>query len=230
MRAVPAVGSAARERKRDDGPDAFGEAVPEHGRGVQQEEVHLAPGGNGVEDVEVAGGEPGEPEEGETWGQVEQGRVVPQAPARLDQALGRARLADAVAQQEPELDLPGRLVRTTGPGDPALEHVGSVHGVAIEEVGDVADAREALRLLDRLRIADVLRQRREPGIVEVFRHHFHQRPDGALGLPRVLGGLHPRCERQRARDQGSGERERGRWHTRRRGRRAACRGAPTAVA
>ena len=90
-------------------------------------------------------------------------------------------------------------------GGPALQHVGTVHGVAVEEVGDVPDAREALRALHRRRVPHVLRQGCEPGFVEVLLHHLDQRPDRSLGEPGVARGIGTRRQRQRPADERAGE-------------------------
>ena len=176
------------------------QSVPQHGRRVQQEEVHVASGPECLEHVEVAGRQPGEPEQREAVGKVHQAPVLAQLLARLAQSLGGAGRSDPVAQAQPEIDLPrrlGPLAELRRPVGPALQHVGPVHGVAVEEVRHMADARKALRLLHRPRLADVLGQRGEPLLVEVPLHQLHQRPHGAVGRPgvgvRVGVGGHGQC-------------------------------------
>ena len=123
-----------------------------------------------------------------------------------------------------------RLVELGRPGRPALQHVGPVDGVAVEEVGDVADAREApasLPTVAELRMC--CGQGREPRFVEVLLDHLHQRPHGALGHPGVRFRIGAGRQRQRSADQRPRETGRRCWRTRR----PACprgrRGAPTAA-
>ena len=59
---------------------------------------------------------------------------------------------DALPEEAPQLELPLRLVELGRPGRPALEHVGTVDGVAVEEVCDVPDAREAPRAFHGCRV------------------------------------------------------------------------------
>ncbi len=79
------------------------------GRGVQEEEMHLASLGDRVEDVEVTGREAREPEQRQPRRQVEELGLLAQQLARVDQALGRPRLADPLPQEPPQIDLPRRL-------------------------------------------------------------------------------------------------------------------------
>ena len=124
---------------------------------------------------------------------------TPRAGARPDSA------PDPVSQTQPELDLPRGLAELRSPLGPPLQHVRAVDGVPVEEVGHVPDAREALRPLNGPRLADVLRQRRQPPLVEVRLHHFHQRPHGALGRPGVGVGVDVRGRGQRAVHQRAGK-------------------------
>ena len=87
-----------------------------------------------------AGGQPREAEQREPRREVGEARVGAQRPARR---AARARRGSGtgsrVAQPPPQLGLPaGALARR-----PPLEHLGPVERVAVEQPGDVADAREA---------------------------------------------------------------------------------------
>ena len=99
---------------------------------------------------------------------------------------------------------------------PALHHVGTVHGVAIEEVRDVPHDGEAFERLGRSRrglvpggscVTDVDGQRCQPGLVEVPFDDFHERPDGAFGHPRVRLRVVARGPGERAGDQRPGKGE-----------------------
>ncbi len=165
---------------------------------MQEEEVHVACRAHGLEHVEVARREPGQPEQGEPmWIRQELG-LVAEPPAGVDQALRRARLTDPGPQQAPQLHLPLSLVRTLCPLRPAPHHFGPVHRVAVEKVGHVPDAREAPRLRNGLGVADVLGQRRQPGLVEVRLDDLEQGPDRPLGQPGVRIRVSPRRQGQGA--------------------------------
>ena len=99
------------------------------------------------------------------------------------------------------------LVELGRPGRPALEHVGTVDGVAVEEVRDVPDAREAPGALDRRRVPDVLRQWCEPRFVEVLLDHLDERPYRTLGNPGVVLRVGTCRARQRSAHQRPRERE-----------------------
>lgn len=95
---APVVDPAQTPRR-----SVWGQLLPEGGRGVEQEEVHVAPGRQRAQHIEVAGGQPGETEHGEALGEIGQGGVLPQPPAGLAQALGGARGPDPVVQPAPDV-------------------------------------------------------------------------------------------------------------------------------
>ena len=175
-----------------------------------------------LEHVEVARRQPGQAEQRQPR---RAGRAAPARPA----AVGRRRRRrsaglgspDPLPQQPPQLDLPdavvGRLVRAAAATRAAqpLQHVRAVDGVAVEEVGDVADAGEALRPLHRLRVPDVLGQRRQPGLVEVLLDHLDAAATRLARAPR--GRPRGRCPRPRPARRRPAPRETGsrRWRTRR---------------
>ena len=74
---------------------ALADLVPQRGRGVEEEDVDLAPGGERAQDVEVAGGQPGQPEEREALGQAGERGVGSQPLACGLEPLGGARLRRA---------------------------------------------------------------------------------------------------------------------------------------
>ena len=83
-----------------------GELVPQRRRRVQEEQVHVAMRGERREDVAVRGRQPGEAEQREALGQVDDLGLGPQPGARRLEALGGPRRADPLAQAPPELRLP----------------------------------------------------------------------------------------------------------------------------
>ena len=204
---APAVGSSTRRRWRDVGPDHGLEPFPQRGRGVEQEQVDVPALTHRFEHVEIAGRQAGQPEQGDAGREVEKVGRFPQAQAGADQALGRARLADPGPQQSPQLHLPEGLVVAGRAVGPTLQHFGPVHGIAVEEIGHVPDGREPLRALHRLGFADVLRQRRQPRLVEVPLDHLEQRPHRPLGQPRVRVRVGTRGHGEGAVHHGSWERE-----------------------
>ena len=211
------VGAEPRPRALREGADA----LPQRGRGVEQEEVDLAVVGDGPEHVEVARRKARQAEERDALGELEDAGLLTQPPARVGQALRRARGAHPRAQPPPELGLPARAVRKgrivavgVVAGGPGAEHARPVDAVAVEQVGDVAHAREAppgaLGLLGGGAgppPVQVGRQAREPRIAEVGVHHVEQRPHQALDQPRVTLAPDPGGGRQGVAHQPPGERE-----------------------
>ena len=169
--------------------------------------MHVAFRAHRLQHVEVARRKPGQPEQGEAGRKLQDLGFVAEPLAGVDQALRRARPPDPGPQQAPQLHLPVSLALTLCPLGPAPHHFGPVHRVAVEEVGHVADAREPLRLRDGLRVADVLGQRRQPGLVEVRLDDFEQRPDRPLRQPGVRIRLNARRQRQGAVHHRAGKRE-----------------------
>ena len=150
--------------------------------------------------------------------------------AGLDQALRRARQPDPLAQQPPQLDLPVRLVLLRRPCGPALEHVGAVHGVAVEEVRHVPDAREALRALARSRscgcagpAAPATARRSAPRPPRCSGHTARSGNHGSASGS-------SRCQRQRAGDQRPGKGKSMLAHTPSCAAGRLLRGAPTGAA
>ena len=231
LRAAPAVGSSARASEPRRRADRGRETVPQRRRRVEQEEVHVAPGGHRLEDVEVAGRQAGSGRRARgAGGRSSSVGLVPQTLRRLRPAArpgSAARCARAAGARARTCQAASSV--GDRPGGPALQHVGPVHGVAVEEVGHVADAREALRASHRLRVADVLGQRRQPRLVEVLVHHLHATARPHARATRVGVGVGTRGQRQRAGDQACRGRGSRCWRTPRRARPGAHRGAPTAA-
>ena len=148
---------------------------------------------DGVEHVEVAGGQAGQPEERESRRERPRARAPPGTARRRSRSRS-AGLGSPMRSRSRRhsSNLPGRLVDCRRAVGPPLQHVGTVHRVAVEEVRHVTDAREALRTVLRrartgpryTRIAHVLGQGRQPRILEVLLDHLHKGPHGAFGQPR----------------------------------------------
>ena len=219
-RVVPPRGEQAVARQRggrvvharEDGRrpvDLSGHGVPQRRRRVQQEEVHVAPRGERREHVAVAGGQSRQAEDRQALRQVDDRGLGAQARARLIEPLGRPRPTDALAQPQPQLRLPVLLVgRRRGP---SADLVGPVQRVAVEQVGEVTDGGEAPRAPQRVggrRVAaEVLAQHGQPRLPESGIDDVEQRPDHALGPPRVGLRVDPRRGRHRVGDEAVRERE-----------------------
>ena len=102
--AVAAVAPAA-------GLDVLGDALPQHGRRVEQEQVDVARRAEGVEHLDVAGGEAGQPEQRQAGRQVDDVGLVAQPRRTPRQSLGRAGRADALTEEAPQRRLPGDVRR-----------------------------------------------------------------------------------------------------------------------
>ena len=171
--------------------------------------MDLAPRTDRLEHIEVARRKAGQPEQGQSGRKRQQPGLVVQPLAGVDQAFRRAGLPDPGPQAAPQRDLPEslRLVLLIGLLCPAPHHFGSVHRVAVEQVGHVPDAREPLRVPHGLGVTDVLGQRRQPGLVEVHLDDFEQGPDRALGQPGVRVGISARRQGEGAVDHRARKRE-----------------------
>ena len=128
--------------------------------------------------------EPGQPEQAEARRQIGELGLIAQARARAREALGGVGLGDAGAQPAEQLGLPGGVVRDAGvvARRPRADHLRPVQRVAVEEVGDVAHGREAARRV----AAEVGGEALQPQLGERLVDDLEQRPDRALGQPRVL--------------------------------------------
>ena len=171
--------------------------------------MDVAPGRERAQDVEVPGGEPREAEERDALGEVDERGVRPQALARRLEPLGGARLDQPLAQPPPQLGLPGGL---RGHVDlaarPAADHGRAVQRVAVEQLGEVADGREAAGAPVGVgRRAEVDREAAQPGLAQALADDLEQRPHRALRDPRVGVGIDPRRGGDRLAGELVGERE-----------------------
>jgi hypothetical protein len=165
--------------------------LPQRGRGMQDVDVDVASGGERLQDVEVPGRQPGQPEDAEPIGQLRERRLRAQPGARVLDPLGRPRDADPFAGAPPQLRLPGRIGRHAGvvAARPRPHHLGAVQRVAGEQVREVTQAGEPPPLLERA--FEVLLERAQPGLVEAVVDDGEQRPDASLRHPRVAVGVDP---------------------------------------
>ncbi len=195
-----------------------GEGLPEQRRGVQEEQVDVAFGGQGAQHPKLTRRQPGEPEQRQPAWEVEQRSVGAQPRARRAEPLRRPRLADAVAQVAPQLRLPARAVgqRPTVPVAiralrPSAHHVRTVAGVAVKELGHVANGGEPAGPADGVgrvdRAAQIDVQSREPRLREVLLDHLEQRPGRPLGEPGIALRVDARGGGQRVGDEPAGGRE-----------------------
>ena len=171
----------------------LGEPGPEHGGGVQEQQVQLAPVGERPQDVEVGGGQAGQAEEAQPVGQVDEPRLLAQACARLLGPRGRMRhVGEPPSQQIPQARLPQevRWQREAVRVDrvafrPGGDHPRAVAGVTVEQHGQPpSDAETAgLRLRRALEVAP---EGPEPVLLDVGVDHLGERPGDACPLPRIL--------------------------------------------
>jgi hypothetical protein len=183
---------------------------------VEGEQVHVAVAGEGAQHVEVARRKAGEAEQGEPFGQVDQRRILGQGRAALDQALGRAGGADRLAQVAPQVGLPGHVVGElpavtvlVAPVEPGQHHRRPVDGVAVEQVGQVADGGEPPVAVGGLGIGapEVGREDLHLGGADAGVDHLEERPRQPLRPPGVGVAPDPGGAGQGIADQVAGERE-----------------------
>ena len=197
------VGAADDRRLRAD-------LVPQCGRRVEEEDVHVAAGGERAQDVEVAGREAGQAEERDALGQVGQRRRCAEPLARGLEPLGGAGVGEPLPQPPPQLGLPGRLLGHVDLASrPAAHHRRPVQRVAVEQLGEVADGGEPPRAPVGVVLgAQVGRQAVQPRLLQALADDLEQRPHGALRRPRVGLGVDARRGRDRVADELVRERER----------------------
>ena len=108
-----------------------------------------------------------------------------------------------LAQPPPQLRLPRGLRRDVDlAARPAAHHRRPVQRVAVEQLGEVADGREAARAPVRVvLLAQVAGEAAQPRLLQALADDLEQRPHGPLRQPRVLLGVDPR----RGRDGVAGE-------------------------
>ena len=167
--------------------------VPQRGRRVEEEEVHLAAGGERAQHGEVAGRDPRQAEERDALGEGDERGVRSQPLARLLEPLGGAGLVESLPQPAPELGLPGGLAGEVDlAARPAAHHLRAVERVAVEQLGEVAQGGEpASAPVGVVGVAEVDPQAAQPRLVEALADDLEQRPDGACRRPRVGVGVDP---------------------------------------
>ena len=211
---------------------ALADLVPQRRRGVEEEDVHLATGGERAQDVEVTGraGGSGRRARGARADRRARGRLAAaRTPARAARPGSARRAARAAGARAPPARRPRRQVDLAA--RPAAHHRRPVQRVAVEQLGEVADGREAARAPVGVVLgAEVDREAAQPRLVQALADDVEQRPDGAGGRPRIGLGIDARGSRDGVADEPVRERERRRSRTRRRSGRASPRGSRTAAA
>ena len=158
--------------------------------------------------------------------------VLAQARARGFEPLGGARLGQPLAQPPPQLRLPRGLRREVDlAARPAAHHRRPVQRVAVEQLGEVADGREAARAPVRVVLVaqmdgEAAQPRLRPGTRRRPRAAATRPAPAATGPARGRSRTRPRRRRRRA-GEGTGTRRSRRC---RRSGRASRRGSPTSAA
>ena len=183
--------------------------VPQRGRGVEEEQMHLTAGGERAQDREVAGREAGQAEERQPLREVDERGLGSQARACGLEPLGGARLFEPLSQPAPELGLPRGLVRDVDlPARPPADHLGPVQRVAVEQLGDVAQGGEAPGApVGVFLVAQMDPQAAQPRLVQALLDHLEQRPHRARRRPGVGIRIDARGGRDGVADEAVRERE-----------------------
>ena len=172
--------------------------------------MQLAPRGERLEDVAIAGREARQAEDGDLRREVDDARVGLEHLAGPFEPLGGPRLADARPQAAPEPSLPLLVRRVLGRG-PGPHGVGPVQRVPVEELGHMPDRREPTRSLERIgvlrRPSEMRGEQMHPRLVQALVDDLEQRPDGPLRKPRVRLRLYARRGRHRRPDEPARRRE-----------------------
>jgi hypothetical protein len=187
---------------------------------MEQEEMHVAVGGQGPQDRQGTRRQPGETEQGQAGREIDGGGVGPQGGAGLVESLGRAGHTDPVPQPPPQLRLPDPLGPQRPPGTvgvvlggPGTEHAGPVHAVPVVEVGQVPGAAEpagpATEIIDVIACLttgrpEIAGERIEPRLTEGGVDDLEQRPHRPGGHPGVSVALHARGGGHGAADERAG--------------------------
>ena len=161
---------------------ARADLLPQRRGRVEEEEVHLAAGGERAQHGEVAGRDPRQAEERDALGEGDERGLGSQPLARLLESLGGAGLVQSLPQPAPELGLPGGLGREVDlTARPAAHHLRAVERVAVEQLGEVAEGGEpAARGGRRRRGCRGGPQVAQPRLVEALADDLEQRPHRAL--------------------------------------------------
>ena len=148
--------------------------------------------GQRAQDVEMAGRDARQAEQGHASGEVDEGGVVAEARAGAVDALGRVRHGDARAQAPEQLGLPAEVGPETAAravlvaaGDPCADHLGTMQGVPVEEIGQVAhDARTGAPGEPGPAApacgAEMRREALDPRLVQAPVHDLEKGPDRAF--------------------------------------------------
>ena len=146
--------------------------------------------GDRAQHADVAGRQPGQPEQRQPLRQIDQRGLVGQPRARALDALGRSGLPDRRAQPSPQLGLPAGVLTLS----PRANEVGTVQRVAVEQVGEVPD--RAVAAPARV-LAQVVREVVQPRLGEARVNDREQRPHRPFRPPRIGVGIDARRDRHR---------------------------------
>ena len=114
-----AVGSSDSPHPRRRPGGDLRHLVPQGAGGMQQEEVHIPPGGDGPSTARWLAGSRVRPNNDSRGGRSTRAGSLGEAGRRGQDPLRRAVDADALAEPAPQLGLPVGVVRRAGPGSPA---------------------------------------------------------------------------------------------------------------
>ena len=189
-----------------------GDLLPQRGRRVEEEQVDIPMGRERGEDLEPGGGQARQAEHREPCRKVDKAGFALEPLARGVDPLGGIGLAHPLAESAPQVRLPGRVGREPLAGRPHVaalrprpHHRRPLDGVAVVELGDVADAREPPRLPGGVRRVhrrpEVHRQVLQPRLVQRPVDDFQQRPHEPLRPPCIGVRLDSRRGRDRVFDQ-----------------------------
>ncbi len=181
----------------DDSADVL-ERVPENRGSLREVQVDVAVLSERGEQVHLGRGQPGVPEERQPGRQIETGTTGAQGRDRRGVAQVGRRRVDAGQQPSPQLGLPGEVGVQVAAGPvgvaplaPVGDEGGPLDGVRREQRREpdrhaVAAVAAHLEVVARQPVAEVGGQGRAPVLAEAGVDGGEQRPDQALGIPRVV--------------------------------------------
>ena len=188
---------------------ARADLLPQRRGRVEEEEVHLAAGGERPQHGEVAGRDPRQAEERDALGEVDERRArlaAARTPARAARRGSARQGAAAGGSRARPARRPRREVDLTA--RPAAHHLRAVERVAVEQLGEVAEGGEpAGAAVGVVGVAQVDAQVAQPRLVEALADDLEQRPHRALRRPRVGVGVDPGRGRDGVTDEPVRERE-----------------------
>jgi hypothetical protein len=177
--------------------------LPQRGRRVEHEHMHVAPDRQRPQHIEMPRRQPRQPKERQPRRQIDDPRLLAQARTSALHPLRLIRNLDSFAQPPPELRLP-HPVRRHGavlPASPCTNHLRPMQRIPIEQLRKMPDRSEppspprGIPLL--LCSTEMRRQARQPGLPETSIHHLEQSPNRPLRQPGIRIRPDPRRRRHR---------------------------------